>query len=117
MASSPGERLRTVCEACGLPFYAEKAACPYCGSAAPGEAAPEESGFVFGNDADGNGRTRCPECGLPHYDDTAGCPYCEYAGTTGESESTADTPAERPTDGTTESESGIFDRLKSVLGL
>lgn len=45
-------RDRITCETCGLPFYADRGACPYCTSTTEGPAfEADDTGFVFDNAA------------------------------------------------------------------
>lgn len=70
--TAPGER--TTCEECGLPYYVDNGACPYCGSASGGESPRSNARSAS------RSRATCDECGLPYYaDENDDCPYCETA--------------------------------------
>lgn len=76
----PGER--TTCEECGLPYYVDNGACPYCGSAS-GDESPRSNARSASRS-----RATCDECGLPYYaDENDDCPYCETAATDDRSQS------------------------------
>ncbi|ADB61997.1 hypothetical protein Htur_3132 [Haloterrigena turkmenica DSM 5511] len=85
--TAPGER--TTCEECGLPYYVDNGACPYCGSAS-GDESPRSNARSASRS-----RATCDECRLPYYaDENDDCPYCETAATDDRSRSVE--PASEP---------------------
>ncbi|MFW5963537.1 MAG: hypothetical protein ACOCQM_01635 [Natronomonas sp.] len=114
MARRSATRRRTVCEACGLPFYADAGACPYCGTE-ESSADGDDGGFVFeASETTERTRTTCRACGLPHYDDLEACPYCERAGRTVVETDSPDGPTESAPGA--DERSGLFGRIKRTLG-
>lgn len=111
---------RTTCEQCGLPYYVEHGACPYC---EPGSTA---EGIESNAEVAARPRTSCDSCGLPYYtEENENCPYCEHASTGTDATVTEPAPRHRAdaTDrrGAETSETGpsllkrISNRVRGVL--
>lgn len=105
---------RTTCEQCGLPYYVEHGACPYC------EQGPTADGIESNAGGTSRPRTACDSCGVPYYtDENESCPYCEHASTGTDATVTETTPRKRD-DGTdrggpeaSETEPSLLERISN----